>query len=92
MFTHHLMERHDLTNGLKAARKLRDLAREHGDDRFLAACHYAQTCNITALRSIESILKKKADSMAQQGAQQKDQDAREAHEDVRGPEYFGEEA
>lgn len=92
LFTHHLMERHDLTNGLKAARKLRDLAREHGDERFLAACRYAQTCNITALRSIESILKKKADLMAQQGTQQKDQDAREAHEDVRGPEYFGEEA
>lgn len=92
LFTHHLMERHDLTNGLKAARKLRAWVREFGDERFLAACRYAQSCNITAIRSIESILKKKADLMAQQLDASAHPGAREAHENNRGAAYFGGEA
>ncbi|MBL8433159.1 MAG: hypothetical protein JNK80_12235 [Dechloromonas sp.] len=92
LFTHHLVERHDLTNGLKAARMLRTWALEYGDDRFLAACRYAQSCNITTLRSIESILKKKADLMAQQAETSTHVGAREAHENNRGAAYFGGEA
>jgi transposase len=92
LFTHHLMERHDLTNGLKAARKLRAWALEYGDERFLAACRYAQSCNITAIRSIESILKKKADLMAQQADASTHAGVREAHENNRGAAYFGGEA
>jgi hypothetical protein len=65
---------------------------EYGDERFLAACRYANSCNITAIRSIESILKKKADLMAQQADASTHAGVREAHENNRGAAYFGGEA
>jgi transposase len=92
LFTHHLMERHDLTNGLKAARKLRTWALEYGSERFMAACRYAQSCNITALRSIESILKKRADLMMAQQVDTSTASTRDPHENNRGAAYFGDEA
>lgn len=89
MFTHHLTERHDLTNGVKAARKMRELARLHGNERFEAVCAYALGLNITALRSIESILKKNADLRARQSLSPDPVLARPTHPDVRGANYFG---
>jgi len=71
---------------------LRAWAQEYGNERFLAACRYAQSCNITAMRSIESILKKRADLMAQQAEVSTQATARDAHENNRGAAYFGGEA
>lgn len=86
MLRHHLEHRSDLTNGLKAARRLRDLARLHGEERFEAVCAYALPLNITALRSIESILRNDADKMHRAAAPR----TAPSHEHVRGASYFGE--
>ena len=86
MLRHHLEHRSDLTNGLKAARRLRDLARLHGEERFEAVCGYALPLNITALRSIESILRNGADKLHRAAAPR----TAPAHEHVRGASYFGE--
>jgi transposase len=86
MMDHHLTQRVDLTNGLKTARRLRELARLHGQARFEEVCAYALQLNITALRSIESILKHGADKR-QHG--ERIAVRRHAHENVRGGGYFG---
>lgn len=91
MFNHHLVERDDLTNGVRAARKMRELARLHGNARFDAVCTYALVLNITALRSVESIIKKNADIQAQQKDPNGVSAARPVHPDIRGADYFGEE-
>jgi len=92
MITYHLIERDDLTNGVRAARKMRELARLHSESRFEAVCAYALALNITALRSVESIIKKNADIQAQQKGGTETIGTRVAHSNVRGADYFGEEA
>ena len=86
MIRHHLADRADLVNGLKAARRMRELARVHGEARFEEVCAYAWPLNITALRSVESILKQQADRQQAQLAAAK---PLAAHENVRGPAYYG---
>lgn len=87
MFARHLLDRSDATNGLKTARKLRELAREYGEARFEEACAYALPLNITALRSLESILRQNADKQASPNSRSK-QDSHAHHENVRGARYF----
>jgi hypothetical protein len=87
MLSHHIESRTDITNGLKAARSMRALAREHSDARFEAVCAYALARNITTLRSIRSIMTSGADRKPQAAAQQAG--TREAHQHVRGSTYFG---
>lgn len=87
MIGHHLQHRADLTNGLKAARRMRELARLYGDERFEEVCRYALPLNIVALRSVESIIKQQADrQQAQQSSVPKSQGN---HENVRGGAYYG---
>jgi transposase len=86
MIAYHLVERTDLANGLRTARRLRDLARDHSDQRFEAVCAYALPLNITALRSITSILAQKVD---QQPRPTTTTQPRTAHDNVRGAAYFG---
>lgn len=86
MMLHHLEQRSDLTNGVRTARRLRELARAHGDARFEEVCAYALPLNITALRSIESILRGNADRRPPAAGKIA---APIAHENVRGAGYFG---
>lgn len=87
MIRHHVENRSDAANGLKAARRMRDMARLHGEARFEEACTYALPLNITALRSVESILKQSPDKRPQQPTGIA---PRPAHDNVRGATYFGE--
>lgn len=87
MLRYQLQERSDLTNGLRAARRFRDLAREYGDERFEEVCRYAIPLSMTSMKSIKSILanapdKKKRDRTAT---------PRASHPNVRGATYYGEE-
>ncbi|WP_374682423.1 IS21 family transposase [Accumulibacter sp.] len=86
MIRHHLENRSDAVNGLKAARRLREMARLHGDARFDEACAYALPLNITALRSVESILKQSPDKRSKpvEGVA-----SRPSHDNVRGAAYYG---
>jgi len=86
MMLHHLEERSDLTNGLKTAKRLRQLAEVHGLERFEEVCKYALDLNIIALRSIESILKHSPDKRTSAAVPR----ASHAHHDnIRGASYFG---
>lgn len=87
IFTHHLRERPDATNGLRTTRRLRELARHYGEERFEEVCAYAAHLNTTSLRSIDSILKTSPDKRPKSdsaGAARK-----EFHEHVRGANYYG---
>lgn len=86
MISYHLEDRIDATNGVRAARRMRDLARLHGDVRFEEVCAYALSLNITALRSVTSILKEGADKRPPANTLR----PARAHGDVRGASYFGE--
>jgi hypothetical protein len=85
MLQHHLGSRTDLVNGLKTARRMRELARFYGDARFEEVCNYALQLNITAFRSVESILKQQADRRAAQLAAP----FPIPHENLRGASYYG---
>lgn len=85
MIKQHLENRTDLVNGLKTARRMRELARIHGDERFEEVCAYAVPLNITALRSVESILKQQADRRSNQTVMP----IPIAHENLRGAAYYG---
>lgn len=87
MFAHHLRERADATNGLRTARRLRELARVHGDQRFEEVCEYARRLNMTSLRSIESILKTSPDKRLRH--ERASATAHDAHEYLRGANYYG---
>lgn len=87
MIDHHLENRPDLTNGLKAARRMRELARLYGNERFEEVCGYAFPLNIVSLRSVESIIKQQADR--QQTRQSSSVPPKGNHENVRGGSYFG---
>lgn len=89
MITYHLTERHDPTNGIRAARKMREISKLYGEERFEAVCTYALSLNITALRSIESIIKNDADLRARHIGALSQTINRTVHSDVRGPNYFG---
>ena len=90
MFTHHLRERADATNGLRTTRRLRELARHHGEQRFEEVCAYAGHLNMTSLRSLESILKTSPDKRPKSDAASAAK--KSPHENVRGANYYGEEA
>lgn len=87
MIRYHLEVRTDATNGLRAARRMREFARLYGDQRFEEACAYALPLNITTLRSIESILKQSPDKLNNPEAPIS---TRAHHEHVRGAAYYGE--
>lgn len=89
MIRHHIEGRRDTTNGLLAARRIRNLTREHGELRIEEVCAYALKRNIVALRSLQSILKTSADKRP---GQQEPMIPRAAHSNVRGPDYYGEQA
>jgi transposase len=89
MIRYHLQERIDATNGVKAARRMRDLARTYGEERFEAVCAYALPLNITALRSITSILSNQADLRSRPLPVAT---PRPEHVNLRGPQYFGDES
>lgn len=86
MIRHHLERRHDVTNGVKAARRMRDLARAYGEGRFEEVCTYALPLNITSLRSITSILKEDADKRIPIAREVSTKSVGE----LRGASYFGE--
>lgn len=85
MLTHHLENRADLVNGIKTARRMRELARLHGEARFEEVCAYAVPLNITAFRSVESILKQQADRQSTAKAPP----VPLPHENLRGASYYG---
>ena len=87
MIRHHLEDRTDATNGLRAARRMRELTREYGETRFEEACAYAIPLNITSLRSIASILKKSPDKRRTSDG---GLSARPYHHQIRGAGYYGE--
>ncbi len=86
MVQHHLVLRQDVTNGVKTARKLRELARLHGEERLEEVCAYALPLNITTLRSITSILKEGADRRARPAQAS----APRVQGELRGPAYYKE--
>lgn len=86
MFEFHLTSRSDPTNGLRAARRLRALADDYGPQRLEEVCTYALPLNITALRSLISILKESADKKRVQAPTTPN----EVHANVRGADYYGE--
>ena len=88
MIRHQLENRSDITNVVKAARRMRDLARDYGEVRFEEVCAYAMPLNITSLRSITSILKEDADKRFSITQAPKVKIIGE----LRGPSYFGESA
>ncbi len=65
---------------------MRDMARIHGETRFEEVCAYALPLNITALRSIESILKKSPDKGVNKTVPAA---LRPSHDNLRGAGYFG---
>lgn len=85
MMLYHLEQRTDTTNGHRTARRLRDLARDHGEPRFEEVCAYALSLNITTLRSVESILQNSPDKRSAT----RRNIAHVPHENIRGPSYFG---
>lgn len=87
MIRHHLEDRTDATNGLRAARRMRELSREYGEPRFEEACAYAVPLNITSLRSITSILKRSPDKREMPTEASP---TRPHHDQIRGPGYYGE--
>jgi transposase len=85
MIGYHLNGRRDPANGMRAARRMRDLARDHGEDRFESVCRYALPLNITSLRSITSILTNQADLRPRAAMPP----PRMEHDNLRGAQYFG---
>ncbi len=90
MIHYHLQERTDVTNGLRTARRLRDLARLHGIQRFEEVCTYALALNIKNLRSITSIFEKEPDRRARSSSSPDSN--RPVHQNLRGARYFGEQS
>lgn len=88
MVLHHLKDRNDATNGLRAARRLRELARLYGDARFEEVCAYALPLNMTSLRSVTSILKSSPDRRREGAASPSSRPVG----DLRGAQYYGESA
>lgn len=88
MFDHHILQRADATNGLRTARRMRELARVHGDERFEEVCAYAMPLNMTSLKNVESILKSAADRRRREAGPAHISST--AHENVRGATYYGE--
>lgn len=86
MIEFHLTLRSDRTNGLRAARRMRELAKEYGEQRFEEVCTYALPLNMTALRSVTSILKESADKRSKAPVATTPPTT---HAHVRGPDYFG---
>ena len=84
MLSHHLQDRSDMVNGIRAAKRLRELARLHGESRLEEVCSYSLPLNITALRSIQSIFRNQPDRQAPPLISPAAQ-----HENLRGPSYYG---
>lgn len=86
MIRYHLEDRSDPINGLRAARKMRELARTYGAERFEAVCAYALPLNMTSLRNVTSILSTQADLRPRPAPTT----PRPLHQNLRGADYFGE--
>lgn len=86
MIRYHLEDRSDPINGLSAARKMRDLARTYGIERFEAVCAYALPLNMMSLRNVTSILSTQADLRPRPAPTT----PRPLHQNLRGADYFGE--
>lgn len=84
MISYHVHERTD-GHGLKAARKMRELARQHSEARFENVCAYALPRNAKTLRSVESILSTNVDLQPRSTTPY----SRPNHSNVRGAPYFG---
>jgi transposase len=84
MLSHHLQDRSDMVNGIRAAKRLRELARLHGESRLEEVCAYSLPLNITALRSIQSIFRNQPDRQAPPLMP-----PAAPHENLRGPSYYG---
>jgi len=89
MINYHLTDRRDRANGLRAAKRMRDLARDFGEARFESACGYALKSNIVTLRALESILKNEADLRPPRSTVPYN---RPAHANLRGAQYFGDQS
>jgi transposase len=89
MINFHLADRRDRTNGLRAAKRMRDLARDFGEARFESACNYALKSNIKTLRALESILKNQADLRP---ARSTAPYTPPTHTNLRGAQYFGDQS
>jgi transposase len=87
LIRYHVEERADVTNGVKAARKIRSMVRDNGDinERFEQISAYALRHNMMAVRHIESILKSGRD----RGETPLPPKSIGAHENIRGASYFG---
>lgn len=88
LFEYHLRDRSDVANGMKTARRIKDLAEIHGNDRLEEVSTYAVPLHLTSLRAISSILTSRADKREREMAKGKSQPAGT----LRGSEYFREEA
>lgn len=89
MISFHLNDRRDRANGLRAAKRMRELARDFGEARFESTCGYALRSNITSLRAVESILKNEADLRPARSSAPYN---RPTHSNVRGAHYFGDQS
>lgn len=89
MIKFHITDRRDRGNGLRAAKRLRELARDFGEARFESACGYALKSNITSLRAVESILKNQADLRPPRSTTPYN---RPTHSNLRGAQYFGDQS
>lgn len=85
MIAYHLEDRADQVNGLKTARRLRQLARDFGESRLEEVCAYALPRNLKVIRSIESILRTQSDRQVD-GNLPTDRSA--PHENIRGADYY----
>jgi len=85
MIRFHVQDRRDPANGLRAARRMRELARIYGDARFEAVCAYAWPLKMTSLRNVTSILTNEADLRPRSSHSQPPP----PHQNLRGAEYFG---
>jgi transposase len=92
MIKYHLEDRRDMTNGLKAAKKMRHLADLHGSQRFEEVCAYALPLNLLTLRTVSSIFAQSPDKRADRVMPALPSEPVIVHGNLRGPEYFGETA
>jgi hypothetical protein len=89
MINFHLTDRRDRGNGIRAAKRMRELARDFGEARFESACSHALKANITSLRALESILKNQADLRPPRSTVPY---SRPTHSNLRGAQYFGDQS
>ncbi|MEG8116486.1 IS21 family transposase [Xanthomonas hortorum] len=90
---HKFVQRHSATHRrpaltLQACRGLQRLAREHGIERLQAACDRAVRIQANSVSSVKSILVRHLDRSASCDDSASNDDAPQAHENVRGANYY----